>query len=115
MKKAFLFLCLFAPMLAFSQQGKTYPVTFAEHQTDQIDIFRFKTVKISFVQKSDFQYDVLFDFYNGKHYYESVRRIPNESDVMVFTNKNHGRYEVACVSGTVVYFQNGFKATVYEN
>jgi hypothetical protein len=114
MKKAFLFLCLFAPMLAFSQVGKTYSVTLPE-QTDHVDIFRFKTVKISFVQKSDFQYDVLFDFYNGKHYYESITRIPNESDVMVFTNKNHGRYEVACVSGTVVYFQNGFKARVYEN
>lgn len=115
MKKAFLFLCLFAPMLAFSQVGKNYPVTIPERQTDALDIFRFKTVKISFVQRSGFDYDVIFDFYNGKHYWECVKRIPNESDVMVFTNKNHGRYEVACVSGTVVYFQNGFKAAVYEN
>lgn len=102
-------------MLAFSQVGKNYPVTFAEHQTDALDIFRFKTVKISFVQRSGFDYDVIFDFYNGKHYWECVTRIPNDSDVMVFANKNHGRYEVACVSGTVVYFQNGLKAAVYEN
>lgn len=116
MKKAFLFLCLFVPMLAFSQVGKNYQVSLPE-QTDQVDVFRFEKVKISFVQKIGLDYCIFFDFYDGKHYQEDVTRIPNDSDVMVFRGKQlmDNRYEVTCVSGTIILYVNGFKAEVYEN
>lgn len=103
-------------MLATSQVGKNYQVTLPE-QTDQVDVFRFQNVKISFVQKSGLDYSVFFDFYDGRHYQETVIHIPNDSDVMVFRGKHlkDNRYEVACVSGTIILYVNGFKAAVYEN